>query len=782
MRRILLALAPLVPRRASLLTPSPASACWIHVQPQPRIQPVHLVEDHVEVAVRDQVAVFTVRPTFHNPNPVQIEGTYYMELEPGADVSRFSMTVNGREISAELLDSAKARQIYQGIVSQMRDPALLEYYGAQLLQARIFPIPANGDIRITVQYTQQLENNGGLVRLNALNTSPKALLQPLRQTSFRAVIESSTPITSVVSPTHPIEVVRSGDRSVRVAYEQNRYLPKSGLTLYYGLAPDPVGIHALTGADDAGRAYAMLLCAPRVEWSDGDRLPKDVVFVFDTSGSMAGEKMTQAKGALAHCLNRLDPRDRFNIVDFSTEARVFSETLVDASPGQVKSALKYVDRMEARGGTAIAEALERGMGLFRVPGQQSPVHSPHAPSIELLPRDRGPGTGDLGSGTLDRLPLLVFMTDGLPTVGDRNPDAILNAVQSRNAGRIRLFTFGVGYDVNTRLLDGLAAANGGARDYVAPSEDIEVRVSSFFDKVAAPVLTDVTVAVDGARFFDVYPRRMPDLFRGGQVALFGRIEGGGVRDVVLTGRSGAGMKTFRARVDFSDPALRHDLVPRLWATRKVAFLLEDLRLHGGTGPAYGSAPVGATSGRDRDEVVHEIVALARQYGIVTPYTSYLITEDTAPGGRPMPVASSPAQEAEWLRRETAGKAAEGQKAVGESKAMKQLGAESAPSAPPPSAGAAADVAEQVAQEKGYGDSDLQRRLRNIGSKTFYAAGDVWYDSLFREGDEKKARAVKFMSAEYLKLLDEKPALAKFLSLGREIYVQFEGTWYHVVPE
>ncbi len=740
-----------------LLLALPAAACRIiirpphppHLPPPPRA-PARVALQHVdlheEVAVRDQVALHTLRATFHNPHPAVVEGTYYLEMEAGAEVSRFTMMVNGKEVVAELLDAVKARTIYQTIVNQMRDPALLEYVGSQLLQARIFPIPANGNVSVTVQYTQALETGAGMMRINALDAVSRSTEQPIPRVSFQATVESAIPIKSVFSPTHAIDVARTDDRRVKVSFEQSNYQPKTWLTLYCALAPDDIGIHLLTGADDAGKRYFMMTCSPKIAWEEKDRIPKDVVFVLDTSGSMAGEKMTQARNALAYCVNRLDPADRFNLVDFSTEARVYSETLVEAAPERRQGALKHIERLEARGGTAIAEALERSLKMFAA-------------------------GGDAG-----RVRILVFLTDGLPTIGERDPDRILSAVKGWNAAGVRAFAFGVGNDVNTRLLDRLAADHGGARDYVAPSEDIEIKVSAFYDKVSAPILTDLAVTADGLRLFDVYPRKLPDLFRGSQLVLYGRLEGEGKHEVTLTGQVRGGKRTHRATIDVSDPALKHDLVPRLWATRKVAYLLDDIRLRGA-----------------QQEVVDEVVALAKQYGIVTPYTSYLITEDTPVStlpvrpGLPPPPPAAPffdGRRADRERGELRAKAAEapqaGREAVETARAMNRMGgagAASAPAADALSAAPAEKAAEAVARDKGV---DLRQRIRYVGSKTFYAQGGVWYDSLFKEGDAKDAKTITFLSPAYEALLKEKPGIAKFLALGEEMYVVYEGVLYHIV--
>ncbi len=724
----------------------PADACRILIRHPDPERPRHLPalvslqhkELHEEVTVRDQVALYSLRAVFHNPHSAVVEGTYYLELDPGAEVSRFTMMVNGKEVVAEILDAAKARRIYQNIVNQMRDPALLEYVGSRLLQARIFPIPANGDVTVNVQYTQSVEVASGVLRINALDAVSRSVEEAIPSVSFKATIESSVPIKSVFSPTHNVDVVRTSDKLVKASFEKTNYQPRSWLNLYCTLADDDVGLHALIGKDDGGRKYFMMTCSPKVAWEEKDRIPKDVVFVLDTSGSMAGEKMTQARNALLYCVNRLNPDDRFNIVDFSTEARACGDALMKVSEDARKTARAYIEKLEARGGTAIAEALERALKMFGA----------------------DPG----------RVSILVFLTDGIPTIGEREPDAVLKSVREWNRGNVRAFAFGVGNDVNTRLLDRLSADNGGARDYVAPGEDIEIKVSAFYDKVSAPILTDIAVSAEGVRLFDLYPRKLPDLFRGSQLVLFGRCEGEGKAEVTLTGQVRGERRSHKATIDFANTALRHDLVPRLWATRKVAYLLEDIRLRGA-----------------QKEVIDEVVALARQYGIVTPYTSYLITEDSPvstaghPPGAP-PMFRGGAREKELKSVRTAAKSEEvGESAVRMSQMMDMLSGGPA-AAPAPSAEAFDVAGAEVARNMGIDGKTFRQRIRHMGSKTFYSSGGAWYDSLFKEGDEKDAKVVRFMSEEYEKLLREKPEIAKYLAVGEDVFVVHESVLYHVVKE
>lgn len=749
-----------------------ADAAWIRVEDRDGIQPVQLVEEHVSVEIRDGAARITTRPVFFNPNYQVLEGEFLMELDPGDAVEGFSMTMGGRKVEAELLDASKARQVYEGIVAKMRDPGLLEYLGTNLLKARIFPIPANGEMEVEVRLTQPVRRNGTMFQVRGLTAARPGAPRALRAASFEAAIDSADPITAIFSPTHPLDIVREGDRKAKVTFRQTGYEAVRPLALYYGTEGKDMGLSFLAHRSDPKAPGTFLATlAPRIELPAGARMPKDVVLVFDTSASMGGEKMDQARTALEYCLGHLAEGDRFGVVDFSTEARRFRETLVEASPDNVKAALAYAHALRARGGTAIDEAIEAGLLL-------------------------------LGKGDPTRLPVLLFLTDGLPTIGEQDPDRILANVAKRNgeaaegAARARFYVFGVGSDVHTRLLDLLAEKNGGTRDYVDAGEALDARVAGLYDRISAPVLANVRIrAPEGVRVDEVYPRPIPDLFHGGQVFVYGRYEGEGEGVLVLEGTLAGKPRAFEYRVSFSSREERNDHLPRLWAAQKVGFLLDEIK-------ARGAAK----------ELVDEVVEIARAHGIVTPYTSYLVTEDTPlpmpnpwgpvppPGLMPVPVPEAAVsarffEEGERDAREGFKGDRVVEKAKKEALARQALtlgtgGGGGAPGEAPRPAAAPAPLAvmDRLADEA-YADAGAgapggtsagvsRDRLRHVGAKAFYSKDGIWVDAAFT-GKEKVTR-VRMFSDEYVRLLRDKPALAKFFALGRVVVV-LDGEVWQVDP-
>ncbi|MBT4867596.1 MAG: VWA domain-containing protein, partial [Planctomycetaceae bacterium] len=391
-------------------------------------QPVQVWLDHITINITDQVASKTYDCTFKNPNPrAVVGGTCYMELEPGAQVDNMSVLVDGKEMKAEILDVEKAKEVFTDIVKNGGSPALLEYFGNQLIQTQVPRIAPGGVVKVKLTYTTVLKKRGDLIRLQMLNTNPKALMQPLKSASVTVNINSKEPIKNIYSPTHAINIVEKEGWDVAVEWKQENYMPKHPFVMYYQTTPEEVGASIVAHRELDEEGSFMMMLSPTIgqgagKLTEANILPKDVVFCVDTSGSMLKDgKMEQARGALKYCVESLRDGDRFNIVDFSTVPRHFQEEgLVKVDDASRAKALRYVAKLHARGGTAINDALKL--------------------SLDHLGKDS------------DRLKMIVFATDGLPTIGERDPEAILKKIDKENTEDVRIFVFGEGFDVNTKLL------------------------------------------------------------------------------------------------------------------------------------------------------------------------------------------------------------------------------------------------------------------------------------------------------------------------------------------
>jgi Ca-activated chloride channel family protein len=384
-------------------------------------------------------------------------------------VTEFAIWDGSRRLAGEVRPREEARRIYDSIVRRRRDPGLLEYAGENLFQASIFPINPRSTKKLELTYTQVLRaENGSVGYRYPLGIGRNAA--PVERLSGRVEVRAPSSLRTVYSPSHSVDVRREpGGRRAVATWEAGRGAERRDFQLFYGLADRDVGLSLFTYREPGKDGYFLLLLSPSDEATQREYAAKDVVYVLDTSGSMEDEgKMEKARRALLFGVRGLRPQDRFNVISFAGETRRMETGLIAADRAGRERGIAFVEGLRAVGGTNINDALTEALAQF--------------------PRERG-----------GRTRLLVFLTDGIPTVGETDADKIVDNARRTRVDGVRVFTFGVGYDVNTRLLDRVAAENGGTAEYVEPREDLEAKVSSFFDKVNHPVLSNVALDMGGVR-------------------------------------------------------------------------------------------------------------------------------------------------------------------------------------------------------------------------------------------------------------------------------------------
>jgi len=647
---------------------------------------------HVSVSIEDGVVITRVDQEFRNDTSFAIEGRYVFPLPHGAVVSDFSMWVNGERLEGKVLGADEARNIYEDYVRRVLDPALLEYIDRDTLAARIFPIPAGGKRRIELSYTEVLQAESGIYRyLYPLDTE-RFSAYPLEDVRIDVDLRTTSPLQAVYSPTHKITVGKGGDTQASVHYAEENILPHNDFILYYSVLPEEMGMTLLTYKAAGEDGFFLLIVSPNVK-EDETVIAKDLVFVLDTSGSMSGDKIVQAKEALNFILQNLNPEDRFAVVAFSDYPRAQSSELLPVNQETRRQASDWVNKLAANGGTNIDEALVTALSLFEVNDH------PH---------------------------YVIFLTDGEPTVGKTDPLSIITDASRANTVGARIFSFGVGYDVNTLLLDRLSQENHGTTVYVTPGESLEGAISSFCSKIASPVLTSPRIVIDGVDTYATYPNPLPDVFRGSQLLLVGRYRGDGEATITLRGDVGGNTASFIATRAFPDLALSADFLPRVWAGRKIAYLLDQLRLYG-----------------EKKELVDEVIALSKRYGIITPYTSFLVEEETL----------SADQMAQRMGQAAAAPAS-GKQAVAGATSVRNLAEDEA--APPE-----------------------EETVRIVDDRTFFLKDGVWIESTYV--DEETIKIVAFSSA-YFDILTLKPELAPFFALGDRVIVKVGVTYLEIGPE
>src|SRR6267378_1258616 len=654
---------------------------------------IEKVRSAVQVNVTGRVARVTVEEWFRNAGALLDEGNYLYPLPGEAVFSDFSLWQGDQELKGEPMDAAQARAIYEEIVRRKRDPALIELAGHGLLRARVFPIGAGETRKITLRYTQMLDRVGDAWRFRyTAGTGAGAAASA----SFRMQVDSGARFGDPYSPTHRLNATR-GDNRIELTLAETS--ARGDLELFLPLARSLVGMSLVTSQPIGEDGFFMLLLAPGR--SETPSVRRDLVAVLDVSGSMSGDKLEQAKAALAQLLGTLRSGDRFRVVTFGSSVRRYATGWTDVSGDNVRAAQEWVRRLETDGGTNIAGALGEA---FAEP----------------------PAEGRLG--------VVVFLTDGMATVGETSPERIADQAE-RGRGPFRVFAFGIGYDVNTYLLDRLTERARGVTEYIRPGGDIEQTVASLASKIASPVLTDLALRADGVELYDLQPHSLPDLFGGDELVVFGRYRGErrGERSVTVVGRRGGGEERFTTAARFGGEQAGAEYVQQLWAARKAGALSSDIRLHG-----------------PNPEMVSELKRLALRYGILTEYTSYLVQEpNQVVNNRLMREYRAPAPQdqagAEAVQRSRREKALTGSLLLSE-----------------------VVVTGSAADSLSRGGAATENKTRRAAGRVFVWRDSTWTD--IAHGDSLRVVSVAAFSDAYFALLRALPELVQPATLEPAVLV------------
>jgi len=541
--------------------------------------PMRVKLHKVETTIDNQIAITRVVQIFENDSDKDIgEAVYVFPTPAGATIVDFAMTIDGKMMRGELLEKNRARDIYEGIVRKAKDPGLLEQVGKDVFRMRVFPIRPRSEQKIELTYVERITYHQGRCTWRYPLKVPGSKIESKTdrmQISVR--IASHVPIKEVVSATHPFDVARATVQEAAVTYDRKDADLSKDVELTYTLAREKTGFDVVAhraGAD----GYFALLVTPSPDAGDKP-MPKDMTFVFDTSGSMEGDKIKQARAALKYCISRLNPQDRFNIVDFNTGVSAFRESHAAATDENRAAAETHADRLEAAGSTNIQGAFERAL-----------AHKPDA----------------------GRPHIVLFLTDGLPTVGEQDPLRLRQRILDANTSDARIFTFGVGDDVSRGLLEDLAETARAVAAFVAPKENIETSVAALQRRIVAPVLEGIEIDWGGADVHGVYPKRLTDVYAGVQLLIAGRYGKPGTHKVKLKGRHAGKEIVIEQAIAFPEREGGCEALKYIWGARRIADLLDTIRRTGET-----------------TEIVADVVRLSREYRVATPYTSFLVLENEA---------------------------------------------------------------------------------------------------------------------------------------------------------
>jgi len=784
-----------LPRPIIIWPPHPYPPPYPRPIPVPEPSPVSYKIDTLEVDARivDQVAKVQVSQSFVNTGSRQMEVSFIFPLPYDGAIDRMTLLVDGKEMPAKLLSAEDARRAYEEIVRKNRDPALLEWVGTGMFKTSVFPVPPGAKRTVSLRYVQLCRQQEGMTDFLFPLSTAKYTSHPVEKINFRISVESQEDIKNIYSPTHAVEIKRPDDRHAVVSYTAKDQVPACDFRLLYDIGRGKVSMRVLTYRPDKNQdGYFLLLASPEIK-AGSERPKKTVLLVMDRSGSMSGQKIEQVRAALKHVLNNLREGDLFNIIAFDSEVESFRPELQRYNDQTRREALGFAEGLYAGGSTNINEALRVSLAQLHDAGRPSYV---------------------------------VFLTDGLPTVGESNEMRIVANSKEFNKVHARVFCFGVGYDLNARFLDKLVRENFGQSEYVRPDENIEEHVAKLYNRIESPVLTgmkmrydfDMVKTEEGSPISRVYPHEVVDLFAGDQLVVVGRYKKAGAAKVVLTGRIGDKEEKFDFPATFVEQSSDESLafVEKLWAVRRVGEILDQLDLNG-----------------KNDELVKELVELATRHGILTPYTSFMadettnlhnITSNVDRTNRRLEALAQTGGAAGTAQRAMKG---DFQNAKNYSPANDYSGsphlaerkaessgfgrfAQAAPAAMPAGglrgngsggyfgdgrnaanavpATAPAVAAAQAAGELSYGSEvrteaeQAQASVRNIGNRTFYRRQNQWVDSQVTPTQQQNARKVKQFSKDYFALANRHGrSMSQYLAMDEAVMLNLDGQAYLIEP-
>jgi Ca-activated chloride channel family protein len=634
-------------------------------------------------------------------------------LPKGAAFQDLKLSINGEMVAGETMNANQARQIYEEIVRRQRDPALLEWMGYGLLRARIFPIAPGEQKKVVVRFQTVADREGDALRVDyfrGMQTTQHGLnQQPEGRTSFVLTYPDEPMYGRAYSPTHSLYeggYVRDGedseDRSfvsnVRSSMRRVEVRDATGeVTILIPIRRSTsAAISLLANAPGNGDGFALITLSPP---SVRPRpVPRDLTFVIDVSGSMSGQKIEQARAAGKQILRSLSPMDRFRLIDFSSDVRTFRDGFSTATRENLRTAERYLDQLDAQGSTNISGALDEALSTPVQPG---------------------------------RLPIILFLTDGQPTVGERDASVIASNVAKQRGSR-RLFTFGVGADLNVSLIEQLAIEGRGTASFVRPEESVERAVGIVASRLTSPLVTDVRVRGDGVRLLKMHPSGPVDIFAGEDLVILARYDGSGDAVVRFDGQTTSGPVSWSSRVNFPDRSRENPFVARLWATQRVGYLSAEKRKHGGS-----------------QEIDDEIRDLGDRFGIPTEFSSYLVVEpgmnrrrEMGAGGVQLQgVVRGAAPAAPAAVQFEAAKTAAAQRSV---------------------------TSLSMADEADFSGARQGGGVTRAGNVTFVLRDSIWTDVRYKKTGT--VLQVKPFSDAYFKLVEMVPDLREAFSVGERVIV------------
>ena len=563
----------------------------------------------VKAEISGFISRVVVTQQFENPFNEAIEAVYTFPLPHNAAVDDMTMIVGDRTIRGKILPREEAQAVYEGAKSRGQMASLLDQERPNIFTQSVANILPGNQVKITISYVETLRYEDGayefvfpmVVGPRYLPGTPVGISQPYpffpdknntpdisrvlpkmaapgersgHDISLEVTLDAGLIVDTLEAKTHPVDIDRPGPTRARLKLKGGATIPNKDFILRYDVAGRAVQDALLTHRSEKGGFFTLMLQPPERIGAD-DVMPKELIFVLDTSGSMSGFPIEKAKETMKLALDNLYPDDTFNVITFSGDTRILFEQPVRATKRNLKAAQDFLAASTSYGGTEMMKAIKAA----------------------LDPSD-----------SQSHVRIVCFMTDGF--VG--NDMQIIDEIQKHQNARV--FAFGIGSSVNRFLLDNMATAGRGDVEYVALNDDGTKAAQRFHQRVRNPLLTDISIDWGGLAVTDVYPKRIPDLFGAKPVVVTGRYNAPGSGTIKLKGNMAGSPFTREIQVTLPETMALHDVLAPLWARARIDSLLSEDYL-------------GALRGQMRDDLQSTITQLGMEFRLMTQFTSFVAVEE-----------------------------------------------------------------------------------------------------------------------------------------------------------
>jgi Ca-activated chloride channel family protein len=672
-----------------------------------------LVSEHIDVAAEASSAVTTVEQVFLGPSSFVPSVSCVFPVPKGSTVSGFTVAIDDDAVNAEHLDASEARALCMEKVRSSKDASFLAFSASDLFRFTLPSFSPNERKRVVISFTSTL----------SFQDAPDEYVFPLNTHGLnpgnRHDVKISVRVKKDHSPlslrslTHPVSVSDEGETLCAV-YSGSNIVPDSDFRLMINRTDAASDCIFKTYREEGADGYFFFECRPPVNCAAMER---DVTFLLDVSGSMAGKKIDAALKAISSCIDKLTDADRFQVISFGSSASALFGSISRADAAHRLAARSFLGRVSASGGTNLDEALKLAF--------------------------------ESNKDSL-RLSQIVLITDGMPSAGETSEDILAEQVRKASKSNTRFYCVGFDYDFSSRLLERFSGAAGGRTVCLDSAGDIGRGLDVFLESIRFPLLSGITVTVKGMKTSGCAPASVPDLFAGGSVAFCGRYAGEGTATLVVQASASGKSRTFVYPLSFPSVSATHFYIAPIWASRRAGELLSRMRLRG-----------------ESFETSSELVSLSRSTGMFPLSSRYYTAEDEArresrgelaAGDMTIgAVGSSSSQMTVYKNEIRVLKSPGGADGV---RAVSMIGAASA-----------ADNADDAYRAMGETSSPAVQNpaeIRRNNGAVFFHAKKGWIDPRVQTAPGYPVRKILFASDEYFDLLNQEPGIERILSSGNRI--------------